>query len=271
MYYSLINSMKKGSGLDSDAQAFITNANITDATQQTAINTLVLALKTANIWTKMKAIYPIVGGTASTHRFNLKSPGTTSADFYLDFFGGWTHSATGALPNNVNAYADTKLVIRNSIPSANFNHMSYYSRTAAGDDDEYAMGVYDNPRFAGMIVARNSGQQGYFSDVAGASYYGAVNSSAGTGAGFCIGTQQGTAVKFFRNGVLQVSNTSATQGYDTPTTRSVYIGTYNNGGAPASGYTNKQCAFASIGDGLSDAEVASFNTAVTNFNTTLGR
>ncbi len=56
-----------GSGaapLDPDAQAFITAAGITDATQQSAINTLVTDLKGYGIWTKMKAIYPFVGGTS---------------------------------------------------------------------------------------------------------------------------------------------------------------------------------------------------------------
>ncbi len=55
---------------DTDVLAFITATSITDATQQTAINTLVTDLKTANIWTKMKALYPFIGGTATTHKFN---------------------------------------------------------------------------------------------------------------------------------------------------------------------------------------------------------
>ena len=58
---------------DTDAQAFITAAAITDPTQQAAINTLVVDLKGYSIWTKMKAVYPFVGGTAATHKFNLKS------------------------------------------------------------------------------------------------------------------------------------------------------------------------------------------------------
>jgi len=40
------------SGVDTDAQAFITAASITDSTQQSAINTLVTQLKTYGIWTK---------------------------------------------------------------------------------------------------------------------------------------------------------------------------------------------------------------------------
>ena len=105
-----LSTISGGVSYDANAQAFFTAAGITDTTQKTAVNTLVTDLKAANIWTKMKAIYPMVGGTAAQHRFNLKSPGTTNADFYLDFIGGGTHSATGYLPNGTTAYADTFLI-----------------------------------------------------------------------------------------------------------------------------------------------------------------
>ena len=58
--------------VDPDAQAFITAASITDPTQQIAINQLVVDLKGYNIWSKMKAIYPYVGGTSTSTSYNLK-------------------------------------------------------------------------------------------------------------------------------------------------------------------------------------------------------
>ena len=103
-YYSLISLMPK---VD-DAQAFITAAGITDPTQQSAIITLVSDLKAYGIWTKFKAIYPIVGGTASQHKFNLKDPRDLDAAFRLTFATGYTHSSTGMLPNGTTAFADTK-------------------------------------------------------------------------------------------------------------------------------------------------------------------
>ena len=39
----------------------------------------------------------------------------------------------------------------------------------------------------------------------------------------------------------------------------------------STGYGNKECAFASVGLGLSDAEAANFYTAVQAFQTTLSR
>ncbi len=64
-----VRSFVAGGG-DADAQAFIDAAGITDATQQSAIRTLVGDLKTYSIWSKMKAIYPFCGGTASSHKWN---------------------------------------------------------------------------------------------------------------------------------------------------------------------------------------------------------
>ena len=111
---------------DPDAQAFITAAAIADPTQQAAINTLVVDLKGYSIWTKMQALYPMVGGTASTHKFNLKNPLDTDAAFRLVFSGGWTHSANGALPNGTNAYADTFITPSTSL-SLNSTHISYWA------------------------------------------------------------------------------------------------------------------------------------------------
>ena len=87
----IINPYSFGVAYDPDAQAFITAAGITDNTQKSAINTLVLDMKGFGIWTKMKAIYPFVGGTATTHKFNLKNPLDTStlykkSIFYLEVF-----------------------------------------------------------------------------------------------------------------------------------------------------------------------------------------
>ena len=105
-YRSIIDIMPKTS-VDPDAQAFITAAGITNPTQQTAINTLVVSLKANGIWTKMKAIYPMVGGTATSHKFNLKDPRDLDVAFRLSFVGGVTHNSNGITVNGVNGYCQT--------------------------------------------------------------------------------------------------------------------------------------------------------------------
>ena len=129
---------------DADAVAFLTAAGITDVTISNAICTMVKDLKANGLWTKMKAIYPFVGGTASTHKFNLKDPRDLDAAFRLSFLGGWTHSATGALPNGTNAYARTFFIPATHYSSANAGGFGVYSGTnATGAASAMLAGVLD--------------------------------------------------------------------------------------------------------------------------------
>ena len=118
------NTITPIAAVDPDAQAFITAAAITDPTQQAAINTLVVDLKGYSIWTKMKALYPFVGGDATKHSFNLKNP----AQFQINWSGGVTHSSNGVLFGGVNGYGNTNYNL--SINStANNISAGTYSRT----------------------------------------------------------------------------------------------------------------------------------------------
>lgn len=89
------------------AAAFLAAAGITDPTITAAINTLVNDLVGYGIWNKILAIYPFVGGTATTHKFNLKDPRDLNAAFRLVFSGGITHNASGVTGNGVNGSYNT--------------------------------------------------------------------------------------------------------------------------------------------------------------------
>jgi hypothetical protein len=119
---------------DTDSAAFITAAGLTNSTHISAVRRLVSALKYEGLWTKLKAVYPFVGGTATSHRFNLKDPRAVAAAFYLDFNGGWTHDSTGALPSGTNGWANTNLVMSSILTPYNAamgvyiqNDTNYYS------------------------------------------------------------------------------------------------------------------------------------------------
>lgn len=271
MYYSLISSMSKTPAVDTDALAFITNAVITNATQQNAINTLVLDLKSANIWTKMKAIYPFVGGTASQHKFNLKDPRDLDVAYRLQFVNGWTHSATGALPSGTDGYADTKLNPNTALTSMN-QHISYYSRTNStanvndnGCQDDLTTGTGKNI-FATWQASTNY----YMIQTLDAN---ALTFSDTNSLGLILASRtSSTLLEGHRNGVKKTQST-------TPTTSgkpniNVYLGAFNyrNGAGTMSTYYGvRETAFASIGDGLTNAEASSFYTAIQAFQVALGR
>jgi hypothetical protein len=249
--------------VDADAQAFITAAGITDTTQKSAINTLVVNLKAYGIWTKMKAIYPLVGGTSSTHKWNLKDPRDLDAAFRLVFNGGWTHSSTGATPNGTNAYADTKF-----IPSTNTALNSYsqgfYSRTNI-DALAVDMGGVGSVQTGYMLfLSRYSNQ---FSNVIN-SLVNYTNSANTDSRGFFVGNRTASnVIKNYKNGSLLTTGSVASI---TNCNGSIWIGAFNNNGG-GQYYTNRQYAFSYIGDGLTDTEAANFYTAVQAFQTTLGR
>ncbi len=251
--------------VDPDAQAFITAAGITDATQQSAINTLVVELKAYGIWTKMKAIYPFVGGTSSTHKWNLKDPRDLDAAFRLVFSGGWTHSSTGALPNGTNAYADSKLNSLNNT-TLNSTHFSYYSRTNSNATEvEISSSTTITGGGTGSLLEIRT---------SGVSYY-RVNSDLGyatytdaNSLGFYIANRTASnVINGWKNGskVATATTTSKTQA-----NINYWIGALNQNNV-ASLYTTKECAFASIGDGLTDTEATNLYTAIQAYQTTLGR
>jgi len=254
-------------GYDPDAELFITATGIS-GTNANATNQLVLDLKAANIWTKMNAIYPMVGGTATSHKFNLKNPLDTNAAFRLVFNGGGTHSSNGYLPNGTNSFANTFLV-----PSANLTnnniHFSFYSRTNSNLGN-YDMGVQNgsitgNPQLTLGIKSLGTGTLTLWLSTANANRISIANLNT---QGFYIGNSNNSNTK-----TVYKNNTILGSGSSTPvniTTYNLYIGAENTSGI-ANNYSNRECAFASIGDGLSDAEASAFYTAVQAFNTTLGR
>jgi hypothetical protein len=248
---------------DPDAQAFITAAGITDNTQKTAINTLVVDMKGYGIWTKMKAIYPMLGGTATTHKFNLKDPRDLDVAFRLAFNGGWTHSSTGATPNGANAYADTFLVQSSQFANDNDIHLSYYSRTNALNHS-VEMGCFDNTR-ACQILIRNAsifpnGTRTFLNNLIESNF------TDSNSLGLYTINRIGTSAKIFKNNTLSSSVTNAANGR---TTISFWIGAQNYLGLNLP--SPKECAFSTIGEGLTDTEAANFYTAIQNFNTTLAR
>ena len=258
--------------VDADAIAFITAAGITNLTQAAAINTLVNDLKTYGLWTKMKALYPMVGGSATSHKFNLKDPRDVDAAYRLTFNGGWTHSSTGALPNGTTGYADTKFIMNQVYASSVTNiHVSYYSRS---NTNKYPMvGLQDDNV--------GNGSQMYIADNGTTQYYSAlntdansisINSSSQTIGYYLTSRTSLSSLKGYKNGIVVGSNTTTSTSANLKAQIPIYIGASNfRYNTQTISYGNKESAFASIGDGLTDAESTALYNTIQKFQTTLGR
>jgi hypothetical protein len=260
---------------DADAVAFFTRVTTAGGTLSTtekqAVNQLVLDLKANSLWTPMKAIYPMVGASAAACAQNLKSSSFTGS-----FTSGWTFASTGVTPNGTSAYMDTGLVPNTNL-GVNNSHLSYYSRTNnAGTTVRAEMGCVNNiATFLPLLQFIVYGKEGITNDQFLAQAYdyttGTQIQVLGTNSlGFFAMSR--TAINLLRayknNSTISSATTNQTQ--TTMPTNNIYLGAWNQNGTAAK-FSDRQCAFASIGDGLTDTNASNLYTAVQAFQTTLSR
>ena len=256
-YHHLIKSAPAYGALTT---AWIAATSETDTTIISALNTLETDLTTYGLTSKIKALYPMVGGTAAKHKFNFMDARDLDAAFRLTFNGGWTHSSTGALPNGTNAFADT--FFNPSINNvANSSHMSFYSRTLVAEA-KISMGCYNGSDYNQLAL-----------NFLGTTY---CNPNNGGGAvavsfssnsqGFFVASRTSATNVFGQRNSTQTTGTATTARNNV----SIYVGALNT--TTGTQYpSSKESAFASIGNGLTNGEAANFYTAVQAFQTTLSR
>jgi hypothetical protein len=242
---------------DIDALNFINAAGIDNFTQTSAINTLVVGLKANNLWSKMRIIYPFVGGTATFHKYNLKDPTLYS----IDWLGAISHGATGVTFLN-GGYGNVP-TFNVSILSQDNTSISFFNKTTI---------VTSDTRF---FIGTTTGQ-GYKNLSAGfgfaSGYTGILNALENNLVGNPLGVigysvlsrTNSSNYVLYRDGnsITTLSGASASG-----LTTTLQIGGANSAG----GTTTQLSTFTTVGDGLSASEVTALNTLVQAYQTTLGR
>lgn len=250
-----------GGGTDADAQAVITAIESTGvtltATQKTACNTLVTDLKGYGIWSKLKAVYGFLGGTAGAHKWNWKNPADTDAAFRLVFFGGLTHSSAGITGNGTNGYFDTFLN-DNTTLQLNDVHASAYSSSNIARATDVLFSTVELANNAIFLNPRNS------TDIFGSRLHntnlGNISNTNSTGfyAVNRISSASYSAIK--NNTATTINETSTSKQNDK--ILGLVAGTI---------YSQRNISWMSIGDGLTTTEAANLYTAVQAYQTTLSR
>jgi len=261
---SAIIQGQSASSFDADAEAYffrVESAGGTlTTTEKNAVNNLVLSLKSNGIWTLMLAIYPMVGASAAACAQNLKSTSYTGT-----FTSGWTFASNGVTPNGTSAYMNTGLnPVAEGLTSGN-SHMAYYARTVATVADRAEMGNFGTGGFLLQSITNSSSNRFFFTFAL------AATRSVATAP---IGLMSGSAIAntrrdLYLNGISVANNIST----DTASlgNYNVFIGAANSNNAGIVFPTNSQCAFASIGNGLSSIQMANLYTSVQAFQTSLSR
>jgi hypothetical protein len=238
--------------VDADVQAFFNRVTVAggtlSATEQSAVTTLVVSLKSTGVWTLMKAIYPMVGSSAAACAQNLKSSSFTGA-----YSGGWTFLSSGVQGNGTNAYMNTFLLASTNL-LATSAHLSVYINTTPNGQMFLGHGTIDG-------ILQTGGSDMYGALAAG---YIQVGTTANA-AFYMVNRQSISNLKLIKNASILLSSSNTGTAYTS--TQNMLLNAYNT----TSNINNCRYALASIGDGLTDTNASDFYTAVQAFQTTLGR
>ena len=269
---------------DADAFNFVEVAGISDETQAAAINTLVLGLKSNNLWTKMQVIYPFVGGTAYTHKFNLKDPRDLDAAFRIQFFGAVTHNNLG-VSSSAAGYGDTRFSPLNNFAdiSSSIHATIYMSAGLANGSiftDQATQWNYNaNTLDISPVRIGEESSTGVYAAISAYSTTGYSNiiqtnaAAASTGlnrTGLWAATRtSGTLATAYRRSTVQNFTITSTNAFVSPSSNQTMrlFRSYQANGATSGGLFT----FASLGTGLQTSEIDTLYTLVTAFNSTLGR
>lgn len=261
--------LRMAGGFDSDAlTAFAAvesaGGSLTGA-QKAAANAFIIGLKTEGIWTNIKMMYLMLGGTSGAHAVNWRNP----AAFSVTWVNSPTHDANG-VTGSVTAYGDTGFNPNTQgMAQRPHGHFSYYrsvsnsgNRGLGGCADgtgamyAYVSNIthkfsarYENNAFFQSVAAGNSGcsvYQRYF-----------INPDA--------------YHQIFRNGAsdggpFTNANSGAVPNY------SVYLCAYNGAGTATYMTANQTlCAFGMFSDTWTATQQANFYTLMQALQTAFGR
>ena len=241
---------------DYDAHRFIIAASASmTTTEKQAIHNLVTDLKAKFLWGKVKHFYPFVGGSATTHALNLKSPGTNS----LTFSGGWTHNSLGALGNGSNTYALTGV---SSSSLGGFISIGVYLNNTKPASPSYAAEMGEYTGASNFLLIDTNGTQKRYYNIGTA----AVTKSSVNGYGFWAHSRNSaTDLRgIFSDGTFDSNGTNVGSTYPNAA-NGIAIGARNASGTPDNP-SAQRFASAFIAESLTDRELTLMKDIVEKYN-----
>lgn len=253
---------------DADAIAFLNATGITDPNISRAIDDFVIGMKANSLWSKTIAIYPFVGGTSTTHMYNLRDPRNLDAAYRISWSGGITHSATGVQGNGSNGYGNTHINDENNL-TRNDKHIAVYSRTNVGGSYHDA-GVYtSSPGVIHGMLLRDASNGNYYRANDGNNGWTITDSR-----GFFVGLRDSsTGKRLYRNGTAQSPDPFSSVTIATALSYKHYIMALNHGNSSntAIQFSPREYCYFSFGSKFTAGEVSTYNTLVQSLQTSLGR
>lgn len=290
--FTFLKQPSGGGGFDPDAQAFFnavegTGASLT-TTEKDAVNTLTESLKTNSLYSKMKALWPVVGSVYDSHKFNLIDPRDLDAAYRLTDIGTdpITHTSDGFNGTaNTNATAvDTHLIPGTVFADRTFSY-GYYCNSAptlSAGADNYLMGAYNSSTAFNALQIGGGANETRSQFTGGGSTNNAViptDNITSKYQGFTMASGEEASGNAFalryRSNFDQTGSNTGTLSGTAATTVSFYLCNLNFNNTIYSGYHGDgqvgRICFAFAADYLTTAEADIFKVLVQDFQTTLGR
>lgn len=251
---------------DPDALAYFTAAGITSASEKAAVNNFFVQLKANGFWDKIIRIYLFSSTSLDAASYCAKTLTTGT------FINAPTLSSLGVLFDGSTQYFLLPTTVNTWLGATEQDlSVSIYQNNTLGLSDPsnvwMGAGRFDNAgqlSFTRLITSRNLvGRSGTVSlDLA------ILNQT--TGIGFYVMNRVGTAVSFYKDGVLADSETLASTSL--VASQLSYGARFATGTSPlVSSYSNVRVGLGVFSTAIDASDQANFNSIVSSFLTAIGR
>jgi hypothetical protein len=226
-----------------------------------ATNTLFTELKSANLYDKLYTLYPFLGDNNQGGKFNALDPRNTDDAFRIEFAGEWlsTFEEYGYWNQGATSYANTKFnPTSQSIPNDDFCIFNYISLSGT-------VGYDVGAGSSGNLIGLGSNYGGAFYGEIQRGDLTEINATGATLGFQALSRINSTEQIYVKDGASAVTVSQARTA--AMPNVNLFIGAYEGVGL----YTNRGMGIVGFAEGLTESELDTLNTIITNFNTTIGR
>jgi hypothetical protein len=260
---------------DDDALNIINTIRLVDGVElslneRVYVNYIVTNFKKIGVWSKIRALYGFVGGTAASHKWNWKDMRDLDAAFRLQFFGGITHSNLGIKGNGTTGYANTFFTPSVSGVQGSTHLSVYCNENTSTDFDGAEIGAFnDGLNAIWRIRIKNTLN---FSDayITNSSATDLISPTFIGYRGYFLAKIDGVNLNMYINGINRPDARGLGGGGNGLPQISVNILRQNTVSA-SNIYSSKRLSLATIGDGLTDIQAIQTSQIVTFAQGILGR
>ncbi len=208
----------------------------------------------------MKAVYPFVGSSGNSTRWNLKSPFNQDTSYRIVWNGTMNYGSYGVQSNGSSGYGDTKFKPSDFISSSSGAMGVYIGNNV--DGPMIPIGESNQPQTLGWIIIPRSSNTAYGNAGIG---YSSASSTNSIGL-WIITVETPTSSTLRKDNAVYI--TLANGG--SSTARNIYISARNADGT-ANSFSTHKIGFAFFSSGLTANESNTLYVIVNKFKTTLSR